>query len=61
MCIRDRYIGVELLNVPVTILGLIDVVDAIAIWREGIRREKRTDFSRLFCVVLLVAVDFLSV
>jgi hypothetical protein len=43
------------------ILGLVDVVDAIAIWREGIRHEKRTDFGRLFCVVLLVVVDFLSV
>jgi hypothetical protein len=52
---------VELLNVPVTILGLVDVVDAIAIWREGIRHEKRTDLGRLFCVVLLVVVDFLSV
>ena len=39
----------------------LDVVDAIAIWREGIRHEKRTDFRRLFCVVLLVVVDFLSV
>ena len=56
----DGTAKVELLNVPVTILGLVDVVDAIAIWREGIRHEKRTDLGRLFCVVLLV-VDFLSV